>query len=233
MKDIGVRELPVDGRIVLLASDLTDNKSVMNPIRPDKYSMKVVFYYTTDKGEETTCTHEVELNVLYASATMEQKFENLIALMDEEHNGGYEFEYYQWYRNGIPLEGENSMYLYLDGYELNAQDVYTVGLIRKGETVEIMTCGLRLNSGVPVDYVDYVDAELVSNVIELGENAVILLSDECDGCVVRCWTMTGVLMGEEMVKTNGIISITPRQQGVYMFEIGINERRLLQKVIIK
>ena len=233
LKDIGVRELPADGRIMLLTSDLTDNRSEINPIRPDKYSMKVVFYYTTDKGEETTCTHEVELNVLYASSTMVQKFDNLLALMDKEHNGGYGFEYYQWYRNGIPLEGENGTYLYLDGYDLNTNDIYTVGLTREGESVEIMTCGLRLKSGVPVDNVDYIDVELLSNVIESGENAIVLLLDEYVDCVVRCWTTTGVLIGEDMVGTNGVISVTPRQQGVYVLEIELNKRRLWRKIIVK
>ena len=43
-------------------------------------------------------------------STIEQKFDNMITLLDSEHNGGYEFSGYQWYKNGEPIEGENNTY---------------------------------------------------------------------------------------------------------------------------
>ena len=232
-KDTDKRDLPEDGRIVLKSEELTDKGDIINPVRPGSYTMNVVFYYNTDSGKVQTCEHEVALKVLYEAATMEQKFDNVIGLLNAEHNGGYEFDYYQWYKNGEPIEGENGTYIYLEGEEINPEDIYTVGLIRKGETEEILCCGLRLEVGTPVDNVEGDKIGLASNVVSVGERAVLLFEEGYDECNIRWWSVAGVLMGEESNVEQGVIKTTPQVQGVYLLEVRVGDVVEVKKIIVK
>jgi hypothetical protein len=174
----------------------------------------------------------VELNVMYAAATIAQKFDNLLVLLDADNNGGYSFSNYQWYENGQPIEGEITTYLYLDENGLQPGVEYAVGLVREGETGMIMTCMFRMKGDTtPIEEVSDETIGLASNVVGVGERVIVLF----DGaeCVVRCWTSTGILLGSETLTTAGELSITPQQQGVYVLDIEQGGKRLLQKIVIK
>jgi hypothetical protein len=220
------------GRLVLTTADLTDSKEAVNPVRPGRYEMRVIFYYKTDDGTLESCVHKVELNVMYAAATIAQKFDNLLVLLDSDNNGGYTFSHYQWYENGQPIEGETTTYLYLDEIGPKPGATYAVGLVRDGETEEIMTCWFRMNNGTPVDDVTSEEIGLASNVVAVGERVLVLMESGIE-CVVRCWTSTGILLGTENLTEGGELTITPQQQGVYVLDIEQGGKRTLQKIVIK
>ena len=232
-KDTEKKELPKDGRIVLKSHEISDKTDSINPIHPGSYIMNVVFYYNTDSGDVQSCEHEVALNVLYSAATMEQKFGDVIAILNPENNGGYEFDYYQWYKNGEPIEGENNTYIYLEGEDLNSTDVYTVGLVRKGETEEILCCGLRLVVETPVDNIEKEKIGLASNIVSSGDCVILLFDESYNECNIKWWSATGLLMGEERDVKQGVITTTPQIPGVYLLEISMGEVREIKKVIIK
>ena len=232
-KDIAERELnETKGRLVFTTADLTDSKDAVNPVRPGRYEMRVIFYYKTDDGTLESCVHKVELNVMYAAATIAQKFDNLLVLLDSDNNGGYTFSNYQWYENGQPIEGETTTYLYLDEIGPKPGATYAVGLVRDGETEEIMTCWFRMNNGTPVDDVTSEEIGLASNVVAVGERVLVLMEIGIE-CVVRCWTSTGILLGTENLTEGGELTITPQQQGVYVLDIEQGGKRTLQKIVIK
>ncbi len=232
-KDVKERELTeTKGRLVVSPSDLTDSKAAINPVRPGRYEMNVIFYYKNSRGETESCVQTVELNVMYAAETIAQKFDNLLVLLDADNNGGYSFSNYQWYENGQPIEGEITTYLYLDENGLQPGVEYAVGLVREGETEMIMTCMFRMKGDpTPIEEVSGETIGLASNVVGVGERVIVLF----DGaeCVVRCWTSTGILLGSETLTTAGELSITPQQQGVYVLDIEQGGKRLLQKIVIK
>lgn len=232
-KDTDKKELPKDGRIVLKSHEISDKTDSINPIHPGSYKMNVLFYYNTDSGEVQSCEHEVALNVLYSAGTMEQKFGNVITILNAENNGGYEFDYYQWYKNGEPIEGENNTYIYLEGEEVNPTDVYTVGLVRKGETEEILCCGLRLEVGTPVDNVEKEKIGVASNIVSSGDCVILLFEEGYDECNIRWWSVAGVLMGEESNVEQGVIKTTPQVQGVYLLEVRVGDVVEVKKIIVK
>ena len=157
-----------------------------------------------------------------------------MTLLDPENNGGFDFDYVQWYKNGVPMEGENDTYIYLlDENEVNSEDVYTVGLVRKGEEEEIMTCGLRFVVGVAVDDVEMLGVDVASNIIGVGDKAVVVFESGQDECVARWWSVAGLLMGEEIVAGDRSLNSTPQRQGVYLLELEMGDVRVVKKVVVE
>lgn len=232
LKDIAKRPLPEGGKIVLKIADITDKRDSINPIHPGNYDINVVFYYTTDSGVVQSCEHTVALKVLYSVGTIEQKFDNVITLLDADYNGGYEFDYIQWYRNGEPIEGANDTYIYLEEEEINSTDIYSVGLIRKGESEEIMSCGLRLRVGTAVEDVEAIGVDVASNRVKVGESVIVVFEEGYAECVARWWSVTGVKLGEEVVKEEGYLKCTPQLQGIYLLELEMGGERVVRKIVI-
>lgn len=234
LKDISKRPLSEGNVIELKADEISDKTGEINPLIPGEYVMNVVFYYIDERGVEQACNNVIKLNILYSAKTIEQKFGNLMTLLDSENNGGFDFDYIQWYKNGVPMEGENDTYIYLlEEGAVNGDDVYTVGLIRKGEDVEIMSCGLRFDTGVEVENVESLGVDVASNRVDVGERAIVLFEEGGDECVVRWWSVAGVLMGEEVMIGDGYLSSTPQIQGVYLLEFVLGNERVIRKVVIE
>ena len=234
LNDVARRPLPEGGAIELKANEISNKTGEVNPLIPGEYEMNVIFYYTDEKGVEQVCNNAIKLNILYSAKTIEQKFGNLMTLLDSDNNGGFEFDYVQWYKNGVPMEGENDTYIYLmEEGTVNGEDVYTVGLIRKGEDVEIMSCGLRFSTGVAVENVETLGVDMASNRLEVGDKAVVVFEEGGDECVARWWSIAGVLMGEEIMMGDGYLSSTPRMQGVYLLELVMGDERVVRKVVVE
>jgi hypothetical protein len=233
LKDVEKRPVPEDGRIVLKASDISVKTTEVNPVTPGNYVMNILFYYVADDGTTKSCEYEIVLNVLYSQSTIEQKFDNMITLLDSEHNGGYEFSGYQWYKNGEPLVGETDNYLFLEDVEVNKNDVYTVELFREGESVGIKCCGLKLDEGTALENVDNMLIDVASNMIEVGDKALVIFEENYTDCVVRWWSTTGIMLGEERVSGDTYLSTTPQQQGVYLLEFVVGDERGVKKVVVK
>ena len=85
----------------------------------------------------------VVVQVRYPSSIVAQK-DGIIALLNENHNGGYIFSEYKWYRNGQLLRGENDSYLVVSDEDLGAQ--YTAVLTRP-DGVTVAVCPIIYNAG--------------------------------------------------------------------------------------
>ena len=77
--------------------------------------------------------------IQYASSVIAQK-EGIIALLNDEYNGGYVFDSYQWYRNGEKIEGADLSYIVVGKEDIGAQ--YSVVVTRTTDGVTISTCSV-------------------------------------------------------------------------------------------
>ena len=75
-----------------------------------------------------------------------QKWNDVLAILNERYNGGYVFSDIQWYRNGqtIPAQGNHNSYIY-EGSNDNEKTLvfgvpYWAKLTRNGESKGICTC---------------------------------------------------------------------------------------------
>ena len=80
-----------------------------------------------------------ELMIHYSSSFIQQRWDDVLGVLNADYNGGYDFRTFQWYRNGIAIEGANEPYLYVEE-KLKAGDKYAVELKLPGEEKALSTC---------------------------------------------------------------------------------------------
>ena len=96
-----------------------------------------------------------------------------------------------------------------------------------------MSCGLSFVVGVAVDNVEMFRVDVVANIIGVGDKAVVVFDGGQDECTARWWSVSGVLMSEEIVVGDRTLSSTPQRQGVYLLELVMGDERVVRKVVIE
>ena len=76
-------------------------------LRAGVYNARVIGSFRTIKMFEK----DVAVDVYYPSTIMEQRWDDVICVLTNSYNGGYDFVEYQWYKNGEALVGETGYYL--------------------------------------------------------------------------------------------------------------------------
>ena len=119
-----------DGSFTLPVSDITKpgfytGKLLVN----DKYC-----YDDKDPQKHKVLEFPIDFTVYYPEDIFKFKFNNVLAVYKPGQGGneGYEFTAYQWFRNGMPIEGATSSILYLgQGVTFESGDVVYVVLTDK------------------------------------------------------------------------------------------------------
>jgi len=182
-------------------------------IYPDYYSLKIILndsvYNCGKKLLETV------VPVLYPTSIMEQKWDDVIVLLNEQ-NCGYKFVGYQWYQNGYLMAGETKSYIYRP---LVFGDKYSV-LITREDGSQMFSCPLEAKQPTQ-------DCCAIPTVIS--PNGKIPLHDKT--ATVRLITTTGIVLSSYH-STNEITA--PAQQGVYLLEISTGKiREEVVKIVVK
>ncbi len=135
--NIIVIDMPVDAVLD------TDNKSYT---RPGKYSVTIT--ETNSLGE--THEHNLSFSILYPSAIIGQRWNDVLYILNDQYNGGYEISRVKWYKNNdieLPSRGTHGAYYsesYINGNyeekEFNFIDTYYAKITRSGESEEVCTC---------------------------------------------------------------------------------------------
>lgn len=189
-------------------------------IEPGKYTVNLSF-------GENSCGKSGEiipLHVYYSSDILVQRWGDVLAVTNEDYNGGYEFVAYQWYKNGEPIIGATSSILYEDaGLDMNAR--YSVLLTRRDNNLSLMTC----------------DAELF-NYNNIDEKKVVIFNQQNENIDIespkqakmRLWSTSGLLIKEEIL-SQGINTISVLGlRGMYILEfIFLDNTREIQQVILE
>ena len=183
------------------------NVPVPADVRPDTYSGSVLFTEgSLGCQKEMTFTFDVR----YPSKIMEQKWHDVIALLDSNHNGGYAFTEYQWYKNQQIMTGETWSYIYLNDKALSSADCYAVEVTRKDGS-KMLSCCL-----FPKD--DPICCDDIPKVFQ--GNGNLIISSVSQNVTVRLWTVTGILLQSQNINNRVDFEIAaPSQQGVYLLEI--------------
>ncbi len=126
--------LPVEGNSVTLPQPAS--------LRPQTYSFRLTPHFSF-------CDTLPGLNgsfyIRYPSSVIEQNWDDVVAVLNYENNGGYHFSYYRWEVNGQQVTGQNSAILYLPD-QLHIGDQVVCYLTRAGEQQAIPTCPLTIRT---------------------------------------------------------------------------------------
>ena len=106
-------------------------------IHPDYYELTLQL--GNYKCPKAVSEHTTDFLVRYPSWIIEQNWQDVVAVLNAQHNGGYTFENYEWYVNNQPAS-QNKSYLYLP--TLRVGDEVELHVMRKGEDYYVPTCSI-------------------------------------------------------------------------------------------
>jgi hypothetical protein len=104
-------------------------------------------FVSVNDGRCKSDTIRFPFQISYPNWVIEQKWNDVIAVLNDRYNGGYTFSKYEWFKNGEKMDGEAKSYIYvlptLDFYaeyrvlltrDLDSQAFYTCPLIPEYRT---------------------------------------------------------------------------------------------------
>ena len=186
-------------------------------LKPDKYQTTIHFGERSCGKEHETIT----LNLLYPKEVIVQRWGDVLAVVNEDYNGGYKFIAFQWYKDGQIIEGATSSILY-EPNGLDSTAEYSVMLTRDDD-VMLMTCS--------ADLVVFSDKEQ-EQVIVFSKNEGRVEFDLPQKAKVKVWSTSGVLLKEFLLNEGVNIVDTLGMHGVYIFEIIFEDnQREIQQVV--
>lgn len=192
-------------------------------ITPSVYKGQVTFMDSI--GGDVIIPFTLELR--YNSEVLTQRWNDVLAVRNEEYNGGYEFVGYQWYKDGLPIEGATQSYYYApDGLDAKAE--YAALITRGGDSLQLMTCAI-----VP-QLISEMEVPNVPTLVEKGKRVPIIgrQASSVNG-VARWTTVYGVVIDEQtIVAGEGIYA--PHWAGMYLLTIqDENSRLTTHQVVVK
>ena len=115
----------------------TENDTIVNipipeGIKAGRYEVHLTLLFNGD----VVTLRPVAFNLLYPSSVIEQAWDDVMAVLTRDYNGGYDFTTFQWYRNGAPIEGATHSYL---SEQLQDGDSYSV-MLTDSRGVSMMSC---------------------------------------------------------------------------------------------
>lgn len=111
-------------------------------VRPDVYEMYITF---TTGSCSSAYPLPVKFTVPYPSWIIEQLYNDAVAVLRPEHNGGYTFSKYEWYVNGDYYVQDVSL-PYLKNARLYMGDEVVLRATRQGEMYAIESCPIEIKS---------------------------------------------------------------------------------------
>ena len=123
----------------------------MDYIRPDYYNVRLEL--NNGICDPAINGYDFKLLVRYPSWIMEQNWNDVVAILNENYNGGYRFDKYEWYVNDRLLDVYTGSNLYL--HDIHCGDEVEVHLTREGESYSIPTCSIIIEDRSELEQTEY------------------------------------------------------------------------------
>ena len=124
-----------DNRIIYDNSKTSHIYTLKDNIVPDFYSVELTFFQQGCEEQVFTLPFEVR----YSSAIIEQKWNDVLYVKNASYNGGYTFSAYQWFKNGMPIDGATKSYIYTTSGDLDQDAEYSV-MLSRSDGSQVLTC---------------------------------------------------------------------------------------------
>lgn len=146
-------------------------------------------------------TYTFALRYLYPNTIFEQRYNDLIAVLTHDYNGGYDFAAFQWYKDGVLLHGETHSYL---NQPLTYNSEYSV-LLTSTDGLQLMSC--------PIIAEDKVEVSVYPTLIKVGTSLVCRVSQPMQLCIYHT---SGIMMKEYELNIGKNEIYMPAVSGVYL-----------------
>jgi hypothetical protein len=206
-----------------LAENLTPENDQLvipmpNEVKPGIYKLDLQFGETCEGGLESLV---LPLEIYYSKNILVQRWGDVLSVTNENFNGNYKFTAYQWFKNGVAIDGATSSILYIeDGLDLNA--AYSVLLTRESDNVVLMSCN--------ADLFDYSSNE-TQLIVFSGKTSNITV-DSKQNARAKIWTTSGLLLKECVIETG--VTCIELTKGLFIIEfIFENNHREIHQVVVE
>ncbi len=199
--------------------------------RPNTYSVTLLFEDTI--GVCGDISIPINFDVYYSANILQPKFGNLITVLNETANGGYEFVdgVYEWYKNGELLDTVNGAFYYLaGGGEFAPGDCFYLVPKRADDGVAIRTCEICPGGGTSVVDVYESDLLIESTVLKQGESVIL---DGFEEGIANVYSFTGLLISSYNIDGNYNYITAPSKTGFYILQIKTENRSYVYKIWVK
>ena len=178
-------------------------------------------YYTATLSFYQFCcgvhTEQYAITIRYRSSIVEQKWNDVLTLLSPNHNGGFTFTAFQWYKDGVAMPGETHSYLY-QPLDMNA--TYYVELTRT-DGVIVTTC--------PIQPTLHIDKTEFPTLVQSGQQIPIRTPQAITAWI---YTITGQLYSAHALPQGQVAIPAPTQPGVYVLKTVDSNGEMLAKQII-
>jgi hypothetical protein len=174
----------------------------------------------------------VELTFFYPSFVLEQRWNDVVAVLTRDYNGGYDFVGFQWYKDGKALAGETRHFLH---QQLEAGAEYSV-LLTDGKGMQLMSCPLVAEEREEISLYPTVVQDVLQVRCRVYERAEVYIYDN----VLEGFTKKNALELEGLnakitynpLETLNLVDVLVLSPGVPIDnEIAIEARRLNKRII--
>lgn len=190
---------------------------VPQPITPNVYNITVGFVDTISGNVEK----DVTLTVNYADTILQQKWNDVIAILSENYNGGYHFTGFQWYCNDTPIAGANGPYLYLEGSQLDLNATYYARLTRD-DGVTLNTC--------PITPVIRHDVQQFPTIVGTAQRISRRFAEPSQ---VSFYTLSGTLYSTIALGEGEQTVVMPAHEGVYIMTVKTTSSTTRHKIVVR
>ena len=197
---------------------------VYENVRAGVYHVTLVGLY---KGREVF-EQQVDLTFLYPSTVMRKRWNDVVAVVTYDYNGGYNFVGFQWYRNGELIPGATRSYI---NETLLVGTEYSVFLTEDNGT-KLMSCPLFIDATVELDPLEQVDDISLNPTLLIGGQKV--KCNVSEAAEVYLYDMMGNLISKFNVAVGESELEMPYAAGVYIAKIiTITDKSKNIKLIVK
>ncbi len=110
-------------------------------LKPDIYHVRLEFNNGVCNPGESA--FDLSFMIKYPSWILEQNWNDVVAVLNENYNGGYKFKQFDWYVNNREHEHDAKSYIYTPHY-LHTGDLVYAQLTRSEDDYAICTCPLMI-----------------------------------------------------------------------------------------
>ena len=185
--------------------------------RPGHYNASIGFTNGVCR-DDSLMKYTIDVVVNYPAWIIEQRFGDVIAILNDEKNGGYTWTEYQWYQGDTKLQGQTQPYLYIPtGLEVGEE--YYVVLSREGDKESFATCPIIIKAdptaNKPMPTMGYLS--VVPTCVPVNYPYANILSRHPG--TYRISTTDGILVREGSFKADVTQISIPTTAGMYVVQL--------------
>lgn len=200
-------------------------------VRMDSYYGNLSFEYSLHK----TQVLGVNFYTRYPSNILAQKWDNVVAVLNKNYNGGYDFEdfTYQWLKDGIPIPNETSKLLYLTDLAETSASEYSVLLTDPANNSTIETCPIKMTTKRSSKKSSASPTISVSPSVTLPQGLLELQTSKNTG-TIKIWDIQGQLQYQVEINSPTQFIQAPLKKGFYMVGVSNKEGHSdIKRIIVR